>query len=172
MVKLESVLEVPEGAAAILYDSGDYKLLRTHSERQGGRDCTAFDEVNSGEGIRNLTTRDLFGCAGVMYRNGDNYVLAHGTGMDNLRVLLGRVNQLSIEDAGKKPEEVDLCTPNEWINYEGVIKISLGEEVQVRTHRKKLHFVGQSQSATIGKDILDFGDKQTLIDRLFVMCGI
>jgi hypothetical protein len=155
---LENVLDVPEGSAAILYDTGEYHLFFA-DVKKGISDVPT--EVKSGNGVRNLRTRGIRTCGGVMYQNETNFVLVHGLNDDNLRALLDVVNPLSIENAGGKPKKTYLCTPNGWADYGKVIQDSLGESVPVKYHHMIDNPNCTFQDASIGKDILDVDDGYT-----------
>lgn len=166
MDQLENVLEVPERHAAILYDTGEYRLY--FADVKNGVSERAV-VIKSGTGIRNLRTQGLRTCGGVMYQNGTNYVLAHGLNEENLGELLRGVNHLSFTDAHQKPKEVHLCTPNGWADYkavikngwayyETVIKDSIEEPIRIHSHHRIGNMSCTLQSAAIGKDILDVDD--------------
>ncbi len=160
---LENVLQVPERHAAILYGNGDYRMFFAdipHILFNKMHDFVSSKavEIGSGKGFRNLQTKGIRTCAGVMYQNEENYVLLHAYGSSNLAALLSAINPLSIEDAKSNPKETHLCTPNWSEDYESIIKESFEGHVVVNRYQKRWLIGMCDQSATIGKDMLDVDD--------------
>ena len=152
-------LYVLERSAAILYDSEEcvvISLNKTYSEKK--KENVQIYSSKSLSGIRNLKAQ-VRTCAGVIFKNKNNYVLTHAVweyNQENLKGLLKRILNLSIMDTGKNPDEVFLCTTYPEEQYEEAIYEIL-EDVDLKKFRKYNGKLGVlKQNIAIGKDVLSF----------------
>ncbi|MFH1850569.1 MAG: hypothetical protein ABH879_10420 [archaeon] len=150
-MRLENVLDVHAGYAAVLHPTGEYTLYHARPE---GMFSENGGVVNTDDGVRNLRAPGVHLGSAVIFENGYS-VLVHALTPDNLRRLLFAI--------GVEAPEVHLCTPNAQAGYGDVVR-EIMPGTQVIPHHKPGPYPVE-QNPVIGMDVLNFDDGSPMLLR-------